>query len=211
MSIREMWVYGDSLSNGNHGKNAYYDRLTEALGIEKIRNFAVGSSGLSAGTPNSMVSILARQTAEHFAGESAPEIILAWHGSNDWYWGTPIETYRADVLSVTRTLREHYPAALVIWATPIFRLENPDGMIRVADAFENPNKIGRVLGDYVDALRDCATVGHFPLIEMGQSVNIHLSNEGQCLEDHVHPNEEGYRRIANVLIREIQAYWELVK
>ena len=86
-----------------------------------------------------------------------------------------------------------------------------DGMTRVADAFENPNKLGRVLGDYVDALRDCATVGHFPLIEMGQSVNIHLSNEGQCLEDHVHPNEEGYRRIANVLIREIQAYWELVK
>ena len=211
MPINEMWVYGDSLSNGNHGKNAYYDTLVRELEIKKLRNFAVGSSGLSANTPNSMVSILKRQLAENFKDEGIPDIVLIWHGTNDWYWGTRPEVYREDVLSVTSRLRERYPDTLLLWATPIFRMENPNGMQRVDDAFVNPNKNGDVLGDYTKILRECALVAHFPLIEMGQNVNIHMANEGKCLEDHVHPNEEGYRRIARVLVSEIRAYWDVVK
>lgn len=207
MSVRELWVYGDSLSNGNHGKNAYFDQLTKELQIGKIRNFAVGSSGLCEGTPNSMVSILRKQLENDFAGESEPEVILIWHGTNDWYWGSPIGcagemnegSYYASVRYVTEALRARFPKALVVWATPIFRLEAPDGTSNRGDAFVTPNKNGDTLTDFVLALQEASIRYHFPLIDAGRYVNIHMANEAEHLEDHVHPNERGYRRIARVL------------
>ena len=206
MRIDELWIYGDSLSTGTHGENAYLDALTQRFGIKRLRNFAVGSSGLTLRTPNSMVSILKRQLEEDFCGENGtPQVILIWHGSNDWYWGSDLEQFRRDVCWVVDALRERFPDALIVWPTPIFRLETPDGMSVTADAYKNPNRNGNVMGDFVKALRDCSTLCHFPVIDMGRRVNIHMFNEGVCLEDHVHPNAEGYRRIANVLCREIEA------
>ncbi len=48
---------------------------------------------------------------------------------------------------------------------------------------------------------------HFPLIDMNRQCHINALNEEICLEDHVHPNAEGYRRISRVLIREIRRQW----
>ena len=39
---------------------------------------------------------------------------------------------------------------------------------------------------------------------MNRQCHIHAFNAETCLEDHVHPNTEGYRRISRVLIRDVQ-------
>lgn len=154
-----------------------------------------------------MVSILRKQLENDFAGETEPEVILIWHGTNDWYWGSPLGSagdmndgsYDASVHYVTETLRARFPRALVVWATPIFRLEAPDGTSKCGDAFVTPNKNGDTLTDFVLVLQEASIRCHFPLIDVGRYVNIHMANEGEHLEDHVHPNESGYRRIARVL------------
>ena len=193
MSITSFWIYGDSLSDGSHGENAYLDDIIREFKIKRLRNFAVSSSGLTEQTPNSMVSILKRQLEENFASTpETPQVIYIWHGSNDWYWGSDLETFRRDVVWVTETLCARFPDALLLWATPIFRLEAPDQCPLRADGYVNPNKC------------------HFPLIDMNRQCHITAFNEQICLEDHVHPNAEGYRRISRVLIREIRQQWSVI-
>lgn len=213
MSMRNLLIYGDSLSTGTHGENAYLDTIRRELGLENIMNFAVGSSGLTEHTPNSMMSILRKQIAEFFPLENTPDIILVWHGSNDWYWGSPLGSYddeqsfRGAIRFAVETLRKQYPDALIVWPTSIFRLEKPDGMTDVADGFINPNKNGDTLADIVLTLREAAVRFHFPLIDMGSLVDIHLHNEEKYMEDHVHPNASGYEKIARALCSEIKKYW----
>lgn len=57
MKISDFWIYGDSLSDGTHGENAYLDELEREFVIERLRNFAVSASGLTEQTPGSMVSM----------------------------------------------------------------------------------------------------------------------------------------------------------
>lgn len=216
MDISEFWIYGDSLSTGTHGDNGYLDALCAGLGIGRLRNFAVGSSGLTVHTPNSMVSVLQKQAEDAKLLASSPDMILIWHGSNDWYWGSPVgnfedgaeDSFCASVRWTVTVLRERYPSARLIWATPIFRLERPDGCEKEGDAFRTGNKIGKRMGDYTAALREASLLFQFPLIEMGQYVNIHMQSEGYYLEDHVHPNANGYRNISRVLIRKIREFWD---
>ena len=201
----DMWIYGDSLSTGTHGKNAYLDALKEQLPVRELRNFAVGSSGLTEETPNSMIDRMKRQLREESYKEcSPPQLVLIWHGTNDWYWGSAPDRFREDALWAADTLRQWFPETLPVWCGPIFRLEAPDGGKEAGDAWRLKNKRGHTLLDYWRALEDCSQAGHFPLLDMNRQVNIHMGNEGICLEDHVHPNEEGYRRIARVLIKSLK-------
>ena len=211
MPIANLWIYGDSLSDGTHGENAYLDVVRRELEVKQLRNFAISASGLTEQTPNSMVSILKRQLAENFTSTpETPQVILIWHGSNDWYWGSDLETFHRDVVWATDTLRACFPDALVLWATPIFRLEAPDQCTLCADGYVNPNKNGHTLADFVRVLEDCSVRCHFPLIDMNRQCHINAFNEEICLEDHVHPNAEGYRRISRVLIWEIQQQWSVI-
>lgn len=206
--INELWIYGDSLSTGTHGKNAYLDGIRERLPIRHITNFSVGSSGLTRKTPDSMISIVERQIKEGFPEKAGkPDIILIWHGTNDWYWGSSLDLYGREIDRVTGLLRSFAADSLLLWPTAVFRLEKPDGGEAAADAFSNPNKNGDTLFDFMRVLEAHGEQQHFPVIEIGKAINIHRYNETLYLEDHVHPNEKGYRKIANVLSNEMGKYW----
>ena len=80
----------------------------------------------------------------------------------------------------------------------------PDGCDRAGDAFLLANKAGHTLYDYEKALEETSRRYHFPLIDVGRTVNIHRYNEEDYLEDHVHPNRAGYERIGKILLRGIR-------
>lgn len=211
--IGRVWIYGDSLSTGTHGGGAYLEALARELHVTQLHNFAVGSSGLSRITPNGMLEIMDRQVREKtWETLEAPDLIFVWHGTNDWYWGTPIGSYQDEggdgfICSAGQAvsmLRQRFPEAKIVWATPIFRWEQPDGGDRAGDAFLLANKEGHTLYDYGKALEEASWRYHFPLVDVGRMVNIHRYNEENYLEDHVHPNRAGYERIERILIRGIR-------
>ena len=211
--MQKILIYGDSLSTGTHGQGGYLAALQSAFGAPRLVNCAVGSSGCAAGTPNSMAEVLRQDAPEAYGAD----LVLIWHGSNDWYWGTPLgrpgvadpATFYGAVGSAVDTVRLRNPGALVVWATPIYRFEQPCGGTQPGCADFTQNRAGQTLPDYTAALRRAADCWHFPLIEMGRLCGICAQNEGALLEDHVHPNAAGYRRIERVLCPALRYYHAL--
>jgi lysophospholipase L1-like esterase len=200
-------IYGDSLSTGTHGEGGYEKKLKESLCLSGTYNFAVGSSSLSKGSAGCMADLL----EEGRLPEEA-DIILIWHGSNDWYWGVPIgnqgdrepDTFNGAISFVIERLRINFPNARIIWVTPIYRMERPDGVEVEGDAFRTLNKVGSTLLDYVEALDRSSLYHGFPLIDMRRLSGIHAYNSGFYLEDGVHPNRNGYELIHLILDHEIR-------
>lgn len=209
--MMQLAIYGDSLSTGTHGQGGYLAALEKAFAPCQIHNYAVGSSGCSGHTPNGMTEVLHRTE-----GQRPPaDLILVWHGSNDWYWGTPLgtpedqseNTFWGAIRTVVGRLREENPEALLVWATPIYRWEAPDGTPQAGAADETPNRAGQRLFMYTDVLRQAADRLHFPLIETGRCSGIYAENANRLLEDRVHPNADGYRKIERVLCSQLQQLW----
>lgn len=209
--LRRVAIYGDSLSTGSHGEGGYVPFLREQLGLEAVQNFSIGSSGLASSTPDSMTGLLLKEGRL----PKDPDLILVWHGSNDWYHGTPVgsldshdpSTFFGAVETAVDVLRHHAPEAVLLWVTPIFRWERPDRGEAEGDAFGIRNRSGHTLMDYHEALEQASVRHGFPLIDMRRLAGIHGQNRDLYLEDGVHPNREGYVLIGRVLDREIRRCW----
>ena len=209
MDIRgsKLAIYGDSLSTGTHGEGGYEEKLKESLGLSETCNMAVGSSSLSKGPKGCMADLL-----EEGKLPEAADIIIVWHGSNDWYWGVPLGrqgdrepfTFYGAISYVIDTLRREFPKAMIVWVTPIYRMEKPDGGENAGDAFVTPNKTGRTLLDYAAAIERASLLHGFPVIDMRRLCGIHAHNAVYYLEDGVHPNKNGYVLIHSILESEIR-------
>ena len=194
--MRRLLIYGDSLSNGNHGKNAYYDTLA-AKGIEYL-NRAVGSSGLCLNTPCSMLSQLVKYDDRGF------DVVLVWHGSNDWYWGSGKEEFLSSMDKAISIIRERNPDALILWCGPIYRYEAPDSFSEKSIAWDTKNKVGLTLRDYEKMVKASAKSLSIHYLDMDGSVQIHQGHAAIFLEDNVQPNEQGYERISRALVLELE-------
>lgn len=200
-------LYGDSLSTGTHGEGGYEKMLADSLCLASVNNYAVGSSTLTMGREGSMVQLI-----EEGEIPISVDIILIWHGTNDWYWGHPLgemgdiskKTFYGAIFYVIEKLRKANPSAMIIWVMPIFRKEKPFDCIEEGNAHILPNRIGRTLAEYTSAIEKCSSVLGFPLIDMHRYCGIHHYNSEIYLEDNVHPNRKGYEIIHRILDREIR-------
>lgn len=207
-NLKKLVIYGDSISTINHGEGGYEAILKKSLHLDEIYNYAVGSSGLSTVTPNNMVDIVSKE--DNIPADA--DLILIWHGSNDWYWGTPIggmgesnpDTFWGGIDYVISRLRKRLPMAKLVWVTPIYRYEAPYELSFAGEAYELSNCAERTMQDYYDTLEKASVRYGFPLIDMRRRCNIHQGNEDYYLEDRVHPNKNGYDVIGKVLVQEIE-------
>lgn len=201
-TLSKIVIYGDSLSTGTHGEGGYEGFLRETYHVESV-NYAVGSSGLSTATPNNTCEILA--DPENIPADA--DLVLLWHGTNDWYWGAPAghlgdktpDTFHGAIHTAIHCIREKLPDAVFVYMTPIFRLEQPDGCESVGIAYETPNKLGFTMESYYQALLEESIREGFFVIDMRRCVGIHEYNHEKYLEDKVHPNKAGYEKICRVL------------
>lgn len=204
---KKVIIYGDSISTGSHGEGGYACLLKEALGICEAENHAMASSGLAAVTPHSMVSIL--EYGPHVLDEER-NLIIVWHGSNDWYWGTPLgrrgegpNTFRGAIDYTISCLKKWYPLSDLVWLTPLERSQRPYGMEKIK-GYSGENLAGSYLSEYSAEIKNAGALYGFPVIDMAEltrtaelDINIHF-------EDRIHPNRAGYLIISRIMNEEIR-------
>lgn len=209
-SIKKIVIYGDSISTTEFGNGGYARYLKEKFNAEVI-NYAVSASGLSLLTPDNTLSTLEKDECLH---EDA-DLIIMWHGSNEWYWGSEIgtlgekngETFLGAIDRAMERIRSKSPNAFLFWLTPIYRYQAPDGCEQEGKAYETKNKAGYTMMDYYCALQEASIYYGFSLIDVRVLSGIHEGNSEKYLGDHVHPTEEGYKRIWKVMEREITEHF----
>ncbi|MBT9776726.1 SGNH/GDSL hydrolase family protein [Clostridium sp. MCC353] len=200
-------IFGDSISTANHGDGGYMELLKASMGAERIENRAKSSSGLALTTPHSLACLLMQD--EPFV-EEEKMLILIWHGSNDWYWGTPMGchgneagyTFWGALDYVLKCLRKRYPQADIIWLTPLERVQRPYGMENVEDR-AGDNILGLTLEDYAGALKEAGKRYGFPVIDMKQEAERAGMDIESHFEDKIHPNGAGYVMINRIISEEI--------
>lgn len=200
--IKKAVIYGDSISTRNHGNGGYEVLLQETMGIAKIINHAISGSGLANITPDSTSELLTKEENIH----EDVDLILLWHGTNDWYWGSEIgnldmgkDTYLGALDFAVNTLRKASPKANIISFTPLFRYEKPDGCHEIGDGYHTKNKRGYTLGHYYDGLKRAGVELGFPVVDLRVWTNFHMKNAFLYFEDMVHPNGAGYKKINEII------------
>lgn len=193
-----MVIFGDSISTKNHGNGGYEEGLKEGLKLDKITNLAVGSSGLTMSTPNSMAERIKKSEILEDT-----DFFLIWHGTNDWYWGSELSLFEQEMIQSVSSLRKLSPSAYIIWILPIYRREAADGCKTKGNAWVTRNKAGAVLKDYGEIIKKVSKRMKFDYLDISEFFTITEENAEVFLEDGVHPNEKGYERITEVLISQL--------
>ena len=208
--MKKLVIYGDSISTIECANGGYQSKLMPKIPFDVVCNHAVGASGLATGTPNNLISILEDPSKVH----ADADLVLLWHGTNDWYWGTPLgeetdidpSTYYGGLKVAVERIRQAAPQAKIMAFTPLFRLQAPDGCEIEAEAYDNPNKIGLTLAAYRDALIRVGARYSFPVVDLRTLTNFNLYNYPIYMPDKVHPSESGCEVLATIMANHIKLY-----
>lgn len=198
-------IYGDSISTSLVGDGGYEVKLRENLGLKTFCNHAIAASGMSTATPDNLVTLLENSANLH----ADADLIILWHGTNDWYWGSEVgeigsedpATFSGALCKNVRTIRAAAPRAQLVCLTPIFRWQQPDGCETLAEAYQNPNKLGYTMKEYIDVIYAAAQLMCFRVIDMRTLSGISAENEKLYLSDGIHPNKAGCELIADIITR----------
>ncbi|MEV0917212.1 GDSL-type esterase/lipase family protein [Streptomyces sp. NPDC049967] len=192
------WVVtGDSITHGalhTNGWRSYPEHWTERvrweLGKPKNRDFVI-DSGVSGATSAELVA----QFGERVTAFS-PQVVSIMIGTNDIATsGLGPETYRADLVSLVRSVR-----ALPGSPVPVLQAPNP------VDPAKWPGRVGlsryaQVMGE-VAAQQDTVFVDHYNDWLNGNGGQVPLS----LLSDGLHPNERGHHRIVLKMIKDLRIF-----
>jgi lysophospholipase L1-like esterase len=166
-----MTFAGDSIMQGGGATivaNTVVGRLTSLKPYWFIRNYSVAGASVSG--------------ADRFPAMDANNIVplrgnpvVVFLGTNDWSFGIPIASFRANYSRFIHTLEQSGPQ--VICVTPVWRVD--DGTL---------NKAGYKLDDYRKAITEICTADQHPVID-GSPLIPH--DPGNYI-DGIHPNDAGY-------------------
>ncbi len=112
-------------------------------------------------------------------------------------------TFKGAVASTVVKLQERAPKALIVLASPLSGRgpETEDKKEQTANRTEPEyNHLGLTTQDYADAIREVAEYLSIPYIDVFGSTGINSFNRNQYIGDIVHPNEEGQKAMARVMI-----------
>ena len=195
-------VIGDSITAGSGTsdiQNVYHVVLGRMMGARVVRNYGIG------GTRVARFDCPEENWGPAFVDRYADmdddaQLVLVFGGTNDFGHGVPLgepgnvapETFYGAYRMLLKGLIEKYPAARIVAMTP---------MQRVDYAQPHP-KTGKVLFDYVEAIREIAGQLSIPVVDLyreaGICVAIPAQRELFC-PDGVHPSDAGNARLAQRL------------
>ena len=135
------------------------------------------------------------------------------HGINDWGNSTPIgtiedytgntgnTTFYANYRKLVDKIRAANPTATIILCTPRRGYDFNGFLPENSDAEKN----GIKLGDYVEAVRAIAEVEKFQVADFFEKCGTDAELESLSIDVALHPNDDGYQRMADELMHAFDA------
>ena len=212
---KKLSIFGDSitecsgsftLANGVEGSE-WSILLNKHFGFGEVVNCGLGGSTVVDLAP----SCMSNDKRINAIPEDS-DVITFMGGTNDWLQNQPIGTlegsdgYYNGLKTVAEKLIKRFPTAKIFWMTPTYGLIG-DGTGQNYTEISSSAQIN--LYEYVKAMRETAKRYGFPLIDLYGSCGWNEFNAKIYLNDEknlLHPNKNGGKRIASVIIGEFEKY-----
>ncbi len=204
---------GDSITDGycaSSVEKRYSDLVTVEGEFAEGVNYGVGGTRIAKNAIDTCEAHADTFEMRAKRMQEKADIIIVFGGTNDYGHGdaplgkmgdSTVTTFYGAMDSLINTLINKYPLATIVFCTPIHRkdeckLFNENGVRHCA-----------TLGDYVNAEKEvCARYG-IPVCDLYTTSGICPDNPINCdtyTADGLHPNDVGYRRIADRILQFIK-------
>lgn len=201
---------GDSITFDyelKEGEQAYPALVSESLGLSSYENHGISGSSVSSGGWEPMC-----ERYQHMNKHA--DIIFFMGGRNDFSSvenefgdiNTSVDdthTFYGALKHIAEGLIQYYPDRLIIFLTP------PHGSSNIVPEHLPNRTTGKVYSDYVQAVREVASLYSFPCCDLWNTAgiqpllevhkNMYFTGENG-IPDGLHPNQKGHERLANRII-----------
>lgn len=201
---------GDSITFGYELKEeeqAYPALVSESLGLSSYENHGISGSSVSSGGWEPMC-----ERYQHMNRHA--DIIFFMGGRNDFSSvenefgdintsADDTHTFYGALKHIAEGLIQYYPDRLIIFLTP------PHGSSDMVPEYLPNRTTGKMYSDYVQAIREVASLYSFPCCDLWNTAgiqpllevhkNMYFTGENG-IPDGLHPNQKGHERLANRII-----------
>ena len=183
---------GDSITDGfgSSDGNGYLMKLSDILNLKRINNYGVASTTIGGTDDTAFVNRFLNESLSTYQEiDSETDLIFIFGGHNDFetqgnLGDTTNETLYGSLYLLYNGLKEKYPSATIVFATPLQRAEEGGNNFM--------RGVARIIKDYCDT-------NNIPVIDLYNESGITIENSSTYLMDGVHPNDEGYTLVANAI------------
>lgn len=141
------------------------------------------------------------------------DIITVMAGTNDQGQNVPIDdvdgyeystgTYPGSIRRMIQLLQENFPNAKIIFATCV----GGRGLVAGENMLYQPkNTLGYTTEDYAKKCKEVCHEMSIPVIDVFANSGINQLNRATYIADLVHPNANGYKKLANVFINGFKVF-----
>ena len=183
---------GDSITDGfgSSDGNGYLMKLSDILNLKRINNYGVAGTAIGGTDDTAFVNRFLNESLSTYQEiDSETDLIFIFGGHNDFetqgnLGDTTNETLYGSLYLLYNGLKEKYPSATIVFATPLQRAEEGGNNFM--------RGVARIIKDYCDT-------NNIPVIDLYNESGITIENSSTYLMDGVHPNDEGYTLVANAI------------
>lgn len=204
---------GDSITEGK-GTTSVEKRFDSLIAsrcrLKKVNNYGIGGTRIAY---QRHPSAKARHDMDFcsrcFDIDRSSDVIVIFGGTNDYGHGdapfgeltdTTRETFCGSVDYLCRTVRELYPSAICVFATPCRRKGDEGGSVSLSRPEDKP---AIPLVSYVDAIITVAKRHGFAVLDLYRNLGINPNVKTDCdryTVDGLHFNDAGHFAIANRMV-----------
>jgi lysophospholipase L1-like esterase len=185
---------GDSITYANK----YQPLVQNALKIKSVQTDAV---------PGRPIKLMADNlTTERLKNI---DLITIFGGTNDYGSNKNLgtikddksqDTFYGNLKNIIEKIIANKPEkATVVFFTPLKR-----GVFKNQPVYPNANSSGFKLDDYVNAEKQVCKLYSIPVIDLFHKSGLEVDNLSKFTIDNLHPNDEGHKKISNVMIKELK-------
>lgn len=209
---KEVLFLGDSITEGV-GASAPDKRYTEvfsALSGAKVYNYGIGGTRIASQKDPSCEAENRYFLTRLPCMRETADYVVVFGGTNDFghgnaklgeYTDRTDDTFRGAVRRLIEALYEKYPAARIVFMTPLHRASED------SDINDRGKPVMAKFTDYIESIKRLAAEYSVPVLDLYNNSNIQAKtekNKNLFLPDGLHPSDGGHRRIAEMLYAFLQ-------